>query len=99
VDGSTRWQQFWTITFPLLRSALLIALLFRLLDALRAFDLFYILTGGGRQIQTMALYSYANMFIGTTFDFSPGVAAAVILFLVCAVAGIVMVSLSRINQN
>jgi ABC-type sugar transport system permease subunit len=99
VDGSSRWQQFWSITFPLLRSALLIALLFRLLDALRAFDLFYILTGGGRQIQTMALYSYANMFVGTTFDFAPGVAAAVILFLFCAVAGIVMVTLSRINQN
>ena len=99
VDGSTRWQQFWSITFPLLRSALLIALLFRLLDALRAFDLFYILTGGGRQIQTMALYSYANMFVGTTFDFAPGVAAAVILFLICAVAGIVIVSLSRISSN
>jgi len=99
VDGSTRWQQFWSITFPLLRSALLIALLFRLLDALRAFDLFYILTGGGRQIQTIALYSYANMFVGTTFDFAPGVAAAVILFLICAVAGVVIVSLSRISQN
>jgi ABC-type sugar transport system permease subunit len=99
VDGSTRWQQFWTITFPLLRSALLIALLFRLLDALRAFDLFYVLTGGGREIQTLALYSYANMFVGTTFDFAPGVAAAVILFLICAVAGIVTVSFSRISQN
>ena len=99
VDGSTRWQQFWSITFPLLRSALFIALLFRLLDALRAFDLFYILTGGGRQIQTIALYSYANMFVGTTFDFSPGVAAAVILFLICAVAGVVIVSFSRISQN
>jgi ABC-type sugar transport system permease subunit len=99
VDGSSRWQQFWTITFPLLRSALLIALLFRLLDALRAFDLFYVLGGGGRQIQTVALYSYANMFIGTTFDFSPGVAAAVILFIFCAVVGFVMVSLSRISQN
>ncbi len=62
VDGSNRWQSFWMITFPLLRSALLIALMFRLLDALRAFDLFYILTGGGREIQTLALYSYANMF-------------------------------------
>src|SRR5260370_20239369 len=99
VDGSSRWQQFWLITFPLLRSALFIALLFRLLDALRAFDLFYILTGGGREIQTMALYSYANMFQGTTFDFSPGVAAAIILFLICAVVGIVTVSLSRISQN
>lgn len=99
VDGSTRWQQFWSITFPLLRSALFIALLFRLLDALRAFDLFYILTGGGRQIQTIALYSYANMFVGTTFDFAPGVAAAIILFLICAVVGIVTVSFSRISQN
>ena len=99
VDGSTRWQQFWSITFPLLRSALLIALLFRLLDALRAFDLFYVLTGGGRQIQTMALYSYANMFVGTTFDFAPGVAAAVILFIFCSVAGIVIVTFSRISSN
>lgn len=99
VDGSTRWQQFWSITFPLLRSALLIALLFRLLDALRAFDLFYVLTGGGRQVQTVALYSYYNMFIGTTFDFAPGVAAAVVLFIFCAVAGVVLVSLSRISSN
>lgn len=99
VDGSTRWQQFWKITFPLLRAALLIALLFRLLDALRAFDLFYILTGGGRQVQTLALYSYANMFVGTTFDFSPGVAAAVMLFLLCALVGVVIVTFSRIARN
>lgn len=99
VDGSTRWQQFWSITFPLLRAALLIALLFRLLDALRAFDLFYVLTGGGRQVQTIALYSYANMFVGTTFDFSPGVAAAVMLFLLCALVGVVIVSFSRIARN
>ncbi|TMD67879.1 MAG: sugar ABC transporter permease [Chloroflexi bacterium] len=99
VDGSNRWQQFWTITLPMLRSALLIALMFRLLDALRAFDLFYILTGGGREIQTMALYSYAFMFTGTTVDFAPGVAAAVILFIVCAVVGIVIVSMTRLSQN
>jgi len=99
VDGSNRWQQFWTITLPLLRSALLIALLFRILDALRAFDLFYVLTGGGREIQTMALYSYANMFTGTTADFAPGVAAAVILFLICAVVALVIVSMTRISQN
>ncbi|GAC1384125.1 MAG: sugar ABC transporter permease [Ktedonobacteraceae bacterium] len=99
VDGSNRWQQFWTITFPMLKNALLIALMFRLLDALRAFDLFYVLTGGGREIQTLALYSYANMFQGTTFDFAPGVAAAVILFIICAVVGIVIVSTTRLSQN
>ena len=99
VDGSNRWQQFWTITLPMLRTALLIALMFRLLDALRAFDLFYVLTGGGREIQTIALYSYANMFQGTTFDFAPGVSAAVILFFICAVVGIVIVSATRLSQN
>jgi ABC-type sugar transport system permease subunit len=99
VDGSNRWQSFWTITLPMLRGALLIALMFRLLDALRAFDLFYILTGGGREIQTMALYSYANMFQGTTLDFAPGVAAAVILFIICAVVAIIIVSSTRLSQN
>jgi ABC-type sugar transport system permease subunit len=98
VDGSNRWQQFWTITLPMLRGALIIALMFRLLDALRAFDLFYVLTGGGRQVQTMALYSYYNMFIGTTADFSPGVAAAVVMFIICAIVSIILVSLSRVNQ-
>jgi ABC-type sugar transport system permease subunit len=99
VDGSNRWQSFWSITFPLLRSALLIALMFRLLDALRAFDLFYVLTGGGREIQTLALYSYADMFQGTTLDFAPGVAAAVILFIICAVVGLIVVSTTRLSQN
>ena len=99
VDGSNRWQQFWTITLPMLRTALLIALMFRLLDALRAFDLFYILTGGGREIQTLALYSYANMFQGTTVDFAPGVAAAVVLFLICAVVSLIIVSTTRLSQN
>src|SRR5947209_3807019 len=99
VDGSNRWQQFLTITLPMLRSALLIALMFRVLDALRAFDLFYVLTGGGREIQTIALYSYANMFQGTTVDFAPGVAAAVILLLICAIVGIVIVSMTRLSQN
>jgi ABC-type sugar transport system permease subunit len=39
------------------------------------------------------------MFVGTTFDFAPGVAAAVILFVICAIVGIVVVSFSRISQN
>jgi ABC-type sugar transport system permease subunit len=98
VDGSNRWQQFWTITLPMLRSALLIALMFRLLDALRAFDLFYVLVGGGREVQTMALYSYANMFQATNLDFAPGVAAAVVLFIFCAIVSLILVSLSRLNQ-
>src|SRR5205085_4894548 len=99
VDGSSRWQQFWTITLPMLRAPLLIALMFRLLDALRAFDLFYVLTGDGRESQPIALYSYANMFQGTTRDFAPGVAAAVMLFIFCAIVSGIIVSTTRLSQN
>lgn len=98
VDGSNRWQQFWMITFPMLRNALLIALMFRLLDALRAFDLFYVLTGGGREVQTLAQYSYADMFQSASYS-ALGVASAVILFLICAVVGLIIVSTTRLSQN
>src|SRR5699024_8874277 len=43
VDGSNKWQQFFKITFPLLKSSILVALLFRTLDAFRVFDLIYVL--------------------------------------------------------
>ena len=80
VDGANRFQQFWTITLPLLNGPLTVALLFRTLAALGVFELFYIL--GGNQVQSMATYSYNYMFTRSTFDFPPGVAAAVVLFLI-----------------
>ena len=86
VDGGTRFQQFWTITLPMLNGPLTIALLFRTLASFGVFDLFYIL--GGNQVQSMASYSYNYMFTRSTFDFAPGVAAAVVLFVivVCQIA-------------
>lgn len=78
VDGSTRFQQFWTITLPMLKNALLIALLFRTLDAIRIFDLAYVLAG--RQLPTIAMYSYFRMFAGTASDFPVGIATAIVLF-------------------
>ena len=47
IDGATKWQQFVQITLPLVKPALMVAILFRTLDVLRIFDLPYILTGGG----------------------------------------------------
>ena len=47
MDGATKWQRFTSITLPLVKPALLVAVLFRVLDVLRIFDLPYILTGGG----------------------------------------------------
>jgi multiple sugar transport system permease protein len=79
VDGATAWQSFTRITLPLLRPAILVALLFRSLDALRVFDLPFALTKGANGTNTLSLYAYeeltANRLIGL------GSALSVLLFL------------------
>src|SRR5215208_90561 len=58
VDGATAWQRFTRITLPLLRPAILVALIFRTLDALRIFDLPYVLTKGANGTTTLSILSY-----------------------------------------
>jgi multiple sugar transport system permease protein len=80
VDGATIWQRFSKITFPLLLPALLVALIFRTLDALRIFDLPFVLTKGTHGTNTLSLEAYqtftANNIIGL------GAALAVLTFLI-----------------
>jgi len=58
VDGAGTWQRFRRITLPLLRPAILVALIFRTLDALRIFDLPYVLTKGANGTTTLSVLSY-----------------------------------------
>jgi multiple sugar transport system permease protein len=58
VDGATTWQRFRRITIPLLMPAILVALIFRTLDALRIFDLPFVLTKGAHGTNTLSLISY-----------------------------------------
>jgi len=97
VDGSNRFQNFWQITMPMLSGPLIIALLFRTLASLGVFDLLYIL--GGNQVQSMASFSYNNMFTRSTFDFAPGVTAAVILFVTGLIISVLFVLWMRVNQR
>src|SRR5438128_8213530 len=97
VDGSTRFQQFWLITLPMLSGPLVIALLFRTLAALGVFDLLYIL--GGNQVQSMASYSYNNMCTRSTFDFAPAVAAAVVLFVIAVIISKEFVQVMRVTRR
>jgi len=97
VDGSTRWQQFWSITLPMLTGPLLIALLFRVLASLGVFDLLYIL--GGNQVESMASYSYNFMFTRTTFDFAAGVTASMILFFTGIIIALLFVLWMRVAQR
>jgi ABC-type sugar transport system permease subunit len=82
VDGARPWQQFLHITLPLLQPALLVALIFRTLDAFRVFDLIYVLTGGGPGTATepIALYTFNVLFQNLRFGF--GAALSVLIFLI-----------------
>jgi ABC-type sugar transport system permease subunit len=64
IDGANAWQRFWYVRLPLLTPTLLIASMFRALDAFRIFDLVYVLTGGGPADATEVLstFTYKNLF-------------------------------------
>ena len=57
IDGASRWQQFWSITLPLLTPALVVALIFRTLDALRVFDVVFVMSGVNPATRTLAVYN------------------------------------------
>jgi multiple sugar transport system permease protein len=61
VDGATAWQRFTRITLPLLTPAILVALIFRTLDALRIFDLPFVLTRGANDTETLSLIAYDTL--------------------------------------
>jgi trehalose/maltose transport system permease protein len=78
VDGATKWQQFTRVTVPLLKPAILVALLFRTLDAWRVYDLFWSMTD--RQVDTLSVYVFKFVRI-SQLNLSVGNAAAVFVFL------------------
>jgi ABC-type sugar transport system permease subunit len=58
IDGASALQSFWRITLPLVKSAVVVAILFRMLDVLRIFDLPFILTNGANQTETLSTIAY-----------------------------------------
>lgn len=82
IDGASAWRQFRYVTLPLLQPAILVALIFRTLDAFRVFDLIYALTGGGPGTSTepIALYTFNALLQNLQFGY--GSALSVIVFLV-----------------
>jgi ABC-type sugar transport system permease subunit len=82
IDGASAWWQLWRITLPLLKPALLVALIFRTLDAFRVFDLIYVLTGGGPGTSTEPIALYTFNALLQNLDFGYGAALSVVVFLV-----------------
>jgi multiple sugar transport system permease protein len=91
VDGANRWQQLTRITLPLMKSSILVALLFRTLDAFRVFDLIYVLLGHSQNSEVITTYAYQKMFAET--DFGAGSALSVIVFICVALISMGFVKL------
>jgi multiple sugar transport system permease protein len=89
VDGAGRVATLREITLPLLRRVLLIAVLFRTLDALRAFDLMFVLTGGGpaNTTETLTVYAYRSLFQTLQLGFGAAVGVVVFLLVMLVAAG------------
>jgi trehalose/maltose transport system permease protein len=88
VDGATKWQQFIKVTLPLLKPAILVALLFRTLDAWRVYDLFWSMSD--RQLDSLSTYVFEFVRVSQA-DFSIGNAAAVFVFVSSIVIAFVFV--------
>jgi multiple sugar transport system permease protein len=83
VDGATGWQRFIRITLPLMKPALLVALLFRSLDAFRIFDNIFVLTSGNNGTGSVSILGYDNLF--TALNLGIGSAISVLIFICVAI--------------
>jgi trehalose/maltose transport system permease protein len=97
VDGANKLQQFWRITLPLLRPAILVTLIFRTLDALRVFDVFQVFFGYRLDAQSMAVYDQST----TVNDGHVGYGASmsVAIFLIISLFVVIYVTFVRVTEE
>jgi multiple sugar transport system permease protein len=97
VDGASAWQRFWKITVPLIKPAILVAVLFRTLDAFRIFDTIYVLTAStqNRSIETVSNLGYNSLL--TQLNLGVGSAISVLIFLMVGLIAFVFIKLLGTN--
>jgi multiple sugar transport system permease protein len=93
IDGASGWQTFFYLTLPLLRPTILVALLWRVIDTFRIFDVIYLLTAGGpaRATETVSMYIYRYGFQSFNLGFAS--AASYIMILIMLIIAAVMARL------
>lgn len=97
IDGVHPLKVFWRITLPLIRPALMVAVIFRMLDALRIFDLIYVLTPNNAQTKTMSVFARENLF---DFDkFAYGATASTMLFVIIATITLAYMFFGRVRMG
>jgi len=95
IDGIPALRVFWRVTLPLIRPALMVAIIFRTLDALRIFDLPYVLTGNSQATASMAVFARQQLI--DFQDVGYGSAASTFLFAVIAVFTVVYITAGRVR--
>jgi multiple sugar transport system permease protein len=89
VDGASGWQRFTQVILPLMKPAILVALLFRSLDAFRIFDNIFILTAGANNTRSVSILGYDNLF--TALNLGIGSTISVLIFVAVAIIAFVFV--------
>jgi multiple sugar transport system permease protein len=97
VDGATQLQTFFRITLPLMRPAVLVALLFRTLDAFRIFDSVFVLTGGAQNTASVSIVAYRTLI--TRLNLGLGSAVAVLVFVCVLMIAAVFVRLFGVTYG
>jgi multiple sugar transport system permease protein len=99
VDGASVWQKFWRVTLPMLKPALVVALIFRTITAIQTFDIPYAMTGGGPGHATETLAMYVHRTTIDVLDFGYGSALATLMFLVSLVVTSVYIGHIRRDEG
>ncbi len=90
VDGASAWQRFWRITIPLMKPAILVALLFRTLDAFRIFDSVFIISNGPNpKLETVSILGYNQLL--NRLNLGLGSAVSVLIFVLVALIAFLFV--------
>jgi multiple sugar transport system permease protein len=89
MDGASAWKRLVKVILPLIKPAILVALLFRTLDAFRIFDNIYVLTGGANDTGSVSILGYDNLF--KAFNLGLGSAISVLVFLSVAVIAFIYI--------
>ncbi len=101
LDGASRWDTFWRITFPLLRPVSAITLLLGLVYTLKVFDIIWVMTRGGPgdASTTLAIWSYRLGFGGGAPDLSPAAAVGNVLIVIAFLFGLLYIRAQRKAMN
>jgi len=95
IDGTHPLKVFWRVTLPLIRPALMVAVIFRAIDALRVFDVIYVLTGANERSMTMSIYARQQLFEFNQAGY--GSAVSTLLFFIIALATILLLVATRVR--